>query len=110
MRTVCDDYLPYGTLFNDTAPQLGNNRYLYGGKELQEGLGVSWYDSGARFQTVNGVFTGIDPLAEKYYGISPYAYLAGNSVNYVDERNVYSKIVPDAKYDELHLGHVFNMG
>ncbi len=81
---VAYDYLPYGTLFNDTAPQLGNNRYLYGGKELQEGLGVSWYDSGARFQTMNGVFTGIDPLAEKYYGISPYAYCAGNPVMYVD--------------------------
>lgn len=25
-----------------------------------------------------------DPLSEKYYGISPYAYCAGNPVNYVD--------------------------
>jgi len=29
-------------------------------------------------------FTGVDPLAEKYYSISPYAYCAGNPVRYVD--------------------------
>ena len=29
-------------------------------------------------------FTTMDPLAEKYYGISPYAYCAGNPVNLVD--------------------------
>lgn len=26
----------------------------------------------------------MDPLAEKYYSISPYAYCAGNPVNIVD--------------------------
>ena len=29
-------------------------------------------------------FTGVDPLAEKYYSISPYAYCAGNPVRYID--------------------------
>ena len=31
----------------------------------------------------DGIFTGIDPLAEKYYHLSPYAYCAGNPVNVV---------------------------
>ena len=26
----------------------------------------------------------MDPLAEKYYGVSPYAYCAGNPIYYVD--------------------------
>lgn len=26
----------------------------------------------------------MDPMAEKYYGVSPYAYCAGNPVNRVD--------------------------
>jgi len=26
----------------------------------------------------------VDPLAEKYYSISPYAYCAGNPVNRID--------------------------
>lgn len=29
-------------------------------------------------------WTGEDPLAEKYYGISPYTYCAGNPVNLID--------------------------
>ena len=60
------------------------NDYLYGGKELQQRFGVNLYDSGARFQSNTGAFTSPDPLAEKYYSISPYAYCAGNPVNLVD--------------------------
>jgi hypothetical protein len=29
-------------------------------------------------------FTSVDPMAEKYYNISPYAYCANNPVNYID--------------------------
>ena len=60
------------------------NDYLYGGKELQQRFGVNLYDSGSRFQSNTGAFTSPDPLAEKYYSISPYAYCAGNPVNLVD--------------------------
>ena len=30
------------------------------------------------------IFTGVDPLAEKYYSISPYSYCGGNPINRVD--------------------------
>ena len=36
----------------------------------------------------------MDPLAEKYYSVSPYVYCAGNPVNLVDEggrRPIYSR-------------------
>lgn len=33
-----------------------------------------------------GRFTSVDPLAEKYYSISPYAYVANNPMKYVDLR------------------------
>ena len=79
------DYYPYGEKVPVTVANTGNTDYLYTGKESQNALfGINWYDSGARFQTTDGIFTGIDPLAEKYYHISPYAYCAGNPVNYVD--------------------------
>ncbi len=42
------------------------------------------------------MFTGIDPMAEKYYGISPYAYCAGNPVNYVD---------PDGRVPRVYVYH-----
>ena len=32
------------------------------------------------------VFTTMDPLAEKYYGLSPYAYCGNNPVNAIDLR------------------------
>ena len=79
------DYHPYGEIVPVSVASSGNTDYLYTGKESQQSLfGINWYDSGARFQTTDGIFTGIDPLAEKYYHISPYAYCAGNPVNVVD--------------------------
>jgi RHS repeat-associated protein len=79
------DYYPYGEKIDVSVANTGNTDYLYTGKESQQSLfGINWYDSGARFQTTDGIFTGIDPLAEKYYHISPYAYCAGNPVNLMD--------------------------
>jgi RHS repeat-associated protein len=60
-----------------------SNRYRFTGKELGDETGL--YDVSARFlQTSLGRFTTIDPLAEKYPNISPYAYCNGNPVNLVD--------------------------
>ena len=60
--------------------------YIYTDKELQQLFGIDWSDSFARFQTASGVFTSPDPLAEKYYPLSPYAYCAGDPVNLVDHK------------------------
>ena len=79
------DYYPYGKIVPVSVASSGNTDYLYTGKESQNALfGINWYDSAARFQTTDGIFTSIDPLAEKYYHLSPYAYCAGNPVNLVD--------------------------
>jgi RHS repeat-associated protein len=57
--------------------------YKYGGKEWDST--TSTYDFEARQFSPNfHRFTTMDPLCEKYYGISPYAYCANNPVNYVD--------------------------
>ena len=77
------DYLPYGELASYSTVEYAND-FLYGGKELEAGHNVLWYDSGARYQTTHGIFTSPDPLAEKYYSISPYAYCAGNPIFFVD--------------------------
>ena len=55
------------------------------GKELQRMHGYDCYDYGARHsQTTLGRFTTQDPMAERYYDISPYALCGGNPVRYVD--------------------------
>jgi len=47
--------------------------------------GLDTYDYGARgYYPTMGRFMTVDPLAEKYYSISPYAYCAGNPVNTID--------------------------
>ena len=78
------EFLPYGEHLGGNVSNVETNDYLYGGKELQQRFGVNLYDSGARFQSNTGAFTSPDPLAEKYYSISPYAYCAGNPVKFLD--------------------------
>ena len=59
--------------------------YLYNGKELQQELGVDWYDYGARFYDPQlGRFTTMDPMAEKFDQQSSYAYALNNPVRYTD--------------------------
>ena len=76
-------YYPYGDLVPNTSNDSSGNRYKYTGKESGDEIGL--YDFSARFlHTRFGRFTTIDPLAEKYPGISPYVYCNGNPVNFVD--------------------------
>ncbi|MFW5708264.1 MAG: RHS repeat-associated core domain-containing protein [Bacteroidota bacterium] len=83
------DYYPFGLTFYDGASQgtstLTQNRYLYNGKELQDDFGLDWYDYGARFYDAQiARWHSVDPLAEKYYPISPYAYVANNPIRFID--------------------------
>ena len=57
----------------------------YNGKEFDMMHGLNTYDYGARqYNPVTARWDRIDPLAEKYYDISPYAYCVNNPVKYVD--------------------------
>jgi RHS repeat-associated protein len=59
-------------------------KYKYNGKELQDELGFNMYDYGARnYYPALGRWMNIDPLAEKYYSISPYVYVADNPSRYI---------------------------
>jgi len=69
------------------AESLGSSvqKKKYNGKEFVEMHGLDEYDSQARWFYPTGDFTTtMDPLAEKYYSISPYAWCGGNPVKNVD--------------------------
>jgi RHS repeat-associated core domain len=77
-------YYPSGLPWGESE---GANKqpYKYNGKEFIEMHGYDTYDYGARgYYPAIMRFTTVDPLAEKYYSISPYAYCGGNPVNRVD--------------------------
>lgn len=77
-------YYPYGGLF---AESTGGEKqpFKYNGKELDRMYGLNWYDHGARHNDAAiGRWHSVDPLAHKYYSISPYVYCADNPVNYGD--------------------------
>ena len=79
------DYYPYGEKIPVMVANTGNTDYLYTGKESQNALfGINWYDSGARFQTTDGIFTSIDPIYNRQYNYSPYSYCIGNPIRYTD--------------------------
>ena len=59
--------------------------FKYGGKELQEELGLNNYDFGARnYDPAIGRWMNIDPLAETSRRFSPYTYALNNPVFFID--------------------------
>jgi len=78
-------YTPHGQVISeyredwklDTLP-----RYLFNAKELDDESGLYYYE--ARYYDPKGTFTSRDPLFEKFFWMSPYAYCANNPVKYID--------------------------
>ena len=95
------DYYPFGSesrvwTAGTNTPQSAL-RYRFGGKEIAgqkvsvstgapaAAAGCPYLDFGARlYDPRTAAWLSQDPLSEKYYSISPYAYCAGNPVNLVD--------------------------
>ena len=90
-------YYPSGLPWSDGSG-VSTQTYKYNGKEFVEMHGLDTYDYGARgYYPAMGRFMTMDPLAEKYYSISPYAYCAGNPVRYVDIKGQWIKDATGAK-------------
>ena len=80
-----NQYYPFGDLITDPRLAAGSqdNCYRFTGKERS--TETLLHDFGARYlDTSVGRFTTIDPLAEKYPSVSPYAYCCNNPVQFVD--------------------------
>jgi len=75
-----NDYYPFGGKHaNSSYAQLTTNKQKFNGKELQTTGNTGFLDYGARmYDDVIGRWGVVDPLVEKYYSISPYAYCENN--------------------------------
>ena len=78
-------YYPFGGPYADVGTASDYQPYKYNGKELDLMHGLNTYDYGARqYDPILCRWDRVDPLAEKYYGTSPYAYCGNNPVIRVD--------------------------
>ena len=79
-------YYPFGEEFgSENEADSIEQPYRFNAKEDQSFIGVPLLDYGARFYDPTlARWSTPDPLAEKYYSISPYAFCNNNPVNLVD--------------------------
>ena len=82
-----NDYRPFGENIDDEDLIYDeDNRYRFAGKEEQTFMNGTYSDFGARFYSPDiQRWTTPDPLAEKYYDLSPYAFCNNNPINFVDK-------------------------
>ena len=76
-------YAPYGELIANKQTIGYDERYKFTGKERDWETGYDYF--GARFYwSADGIFTTVDPLADKYPNVTPYLYCNGNPIMLVD--------------------------
>ncbi len=89
--------------------------YLYNGKEFVEVHGLNEYDSQARWYYAPIMrTTTMDPMAESYYHISPYAWCGNNPVTFIDTDgmaiynfNSFGEFISKKAEEGSHYGAVY---
>ena len=77
-------YLPYGEDWIDVrSSSYFGSAYKFNGKEKDDETGYNYY--GARYYTDRlSIWLSVDPLADKYPHLSPYAYCSDNPIMRID--------------------------
>ena len=83
-----NNYYPFGMEFGESAQDQTSKTYqnhLFSGKEFDNKFQMNTYNFGARELNVDiPIWRTVDPLAEKYPGVSPYVYCLNNPINSID--------------------------
>ncbi|CAL2063827.1 hypothetical protein T190820D02B_60001 [Tenacibaculum sp. 190524A05c] len=105
------NYYPFGLQhkgYNNDRSSIGNSKaemFSFGGKELNEELGLEWHDFHARnYDASLGRWMNIDPLAEDYYEWSPYNFVYNSPLKFIDPTGMgpettIVKDIGDGKYE-----------
>jgi RHS repeat-associated protein len=99
------NYYPFGLKhkgYNNVISSNGNStaqKFGFGGKELNEELGLEWHDFGARnYDASLGRWMNLDPLGEKMYEWSPYNYVLNNPLIFIDPDGEYPILITTRSY------------
>ena len=77
------EYVPFGEVFIEERNNTWNTPYLFNAKEFDEETGMYYY--GARYYEPRlSLWISVDPKAEKFSNMSPYAFCNDNPIFYVD--------------------------
>jgi RHS repeat-associated protein len=86
------EYFPFGETFVEEHSNTNRTPYLFNGKEQDEETGLYYY--GARYYDPRtSIWESVDPLANKYPSLSPYAFVANNPILFRDPDGKRIKIV-----------------
>ena len=85
-------YAPYGELIANQQTVGYDERFKFTGKERDAETGYDYF--GARFYwSADGIFTTVDPLADKYPNVTPYLYCNGNPIMLIDPTGEWVAVV-----------------
>ena len=80
-----DDFYPFGASFDQNQNRVLANKYLYQDQELQNDLGLNWYQFKWRMHDpLLGRFTSVDPLSEQFYHNSTYAFSENKVIAHIE--------------------------
>jgi RHS repeat-associated protein len=98
-------YYPFGKPIGNGESVNGSFQpYKYGGKEEETMHGLNLLDFEARMlDQMVPVYLKMDPLCEKYYSVSPYAYCGNNPINAIDPNGMDYYYMSDQGYMVLAL-------
>ncbi|WP_298900912.1 RHS repeat-associated core domain-containing protein [uncultured Psychroserpens sp.] len=87
-----NNYYPFGLKHKGyNGNPISEHKYKYNGKELNEELGLDWYDYGARnYDPALGRWMNIDPMTEAMRKFSPYNYAWDNPIIYIDPDGMFA--------------------
>ena len=103
MQTM--NYYPFGAQFCDGSADTSDMQpYKYNGKEFDKMHGLNTYDYGARqYNPITARWDRVDPLAEKYYGVSPYVYCTNNPVMLVDPDGLFPIGIVKIRHERTYM-------